>query len=133
MKLHNIKGTQRYCGPGALASIMNVSSNDAARLIREATGRKSICGTHGYELESVLRKAGYKLRTGGIPKSQRPTLARWLKEREDRNKLVIVGLTSHWCVVKGNKYIDNITLEPVWIRQAPNRRARVTYWIEVSR
>jgi len=133
MKLYNVTGTQRYCGPGALSAVMGISSNDGARLIREVTGRKSICGTHDYELEAVLRRNGFKLKTYGYPKPSQPTLAQWLRRREDRNKLVIVGLTSHWCVVKGNKYIDNITKEPVWISKAPNRRARVTYIIEVSK
>ncbi len=59
-------------------------------------------------------------------KGERPTLARWLRERYpfQMDRIYLVNITGHFVVVRGRKFVDNKTMEPVFIRQAPGRRSR---------
>ena len=82
------------------------------------------------EVRSVLKSYGYRVLHRWVMK--KPTVARWLRERENRKQLVVLITTRHFAVVYGNRYIDNHTKEPVFIRQAPFRRARLQGYLLVT-
>lgn len=126
MKLTAIQGKNSYCGPAAIAAIVGISTDAAAKAIRE-TGykRKSVRRLHPEELEWALAKLGYAVHYQQMSPSDTPTLAKWIRDREDRAAVNIVYVTGHYAVVSGNKYIDNHTKEAVWISKAPGRRKRV--------
>lgn len=130
----------RYCGPSAISAITGICTGDAARRIRENTGRKMITGTHPREVIQVLNQyditatphtIGFNLnRTTG------PTLAAWLratvKERTaDRVFLIVSGW--HWQLVQGRRYVCGLTGDVVSIKsKAVRRRARVANVFELT-
>jgi len=132
MTLSAITGKNSYCGPAAVATIAGITTDEAAKHIRKAYNRKSIRRVYPEELVHALTELGYTANYMEFPLARRPTLAKWLRGREDRNKMTIVFLTGHFATVKGNKYIDNHTKEPVWISKAPGRRKRVVGVITVE-
>jgi hypothetical protein len=131
MKLTAINGKNSYCGPAAVAALTGVTTTKAAEFIRTAYNRKAIRRVYPEELVHALKEMGYRATYSLV--SGKPTMAKWLREREDRNAANILFLTGHFVAVKGNKFVDNHTKEPVWISKAPGRRKRVLGVIEVER
>lgn len=55
-----------------------------------------------------------------------PTLAEWMRSKRDPDAYYVVGLSDHWVLVKGRKFIDTFTKgQWVFLRSAPHRRKRV--------
>ena len=70
------------------------------------------------------RVCGYRF----TPSSERPTLAKWLRDSKDirtagRVFLVVAG--RHFQLVSGRRYVCSQTTDVVSVRSAPHRRARV--------
>jgi hypothetical protein len=103
---------------------------------------RPVKGTYTHEVNECLKHYGYHLVSSAnrIIKYhdhknnlQRPTLAKWLRQRKDRNELNLVDAGCHWVLVKGVKFVDSFTQVPVFIRKAPHRRARVVEVHKVER
>jgi hypothetical protein len=63
-----------------------------------------------------------------------PTLAAWLRTREDKAAVYVVNVTGHYVLVAGRKFVDTGTRgEWVNIGDAPHRRSRVENVWRVSR
>jgi hypothetical protein len=63
-----------------------------------------------------------------------PTLAAWLRTREDKAAVYVVNVTGHYVLVAGRKFVDTSTRgEWVNIGDAPHRRTRVENVWRVSR
>lgn len=140
-KLHPAKradgSTQMYCGPFAICTVTGENYERVRAVVNMYRWKKSnasICGMYCSDLEDTLRYFG-RLKgftVNNVKVSTNPTLAKFLKERPPEliNKVVVISLTNHFVVVKGRKFVDNHVKTPVFIRQAPFRRARVKqYWI----
>ena len=128
------KDKNRYCGPSVISALTDLTTGQAARLIRKQSGRKVIKGTHTYEVLKALtacnikadrwRREGVRLnRTNG------PTLAAWLRlTKKDRTPgrvfLLVAGW--HWQLVSGRRYTCGRIRDIVSIRdKRVKRRARV--------
>ena len=128
------KDKNRYCGPSAISALTDLTTGEAARLIRKQSGRKVIKGTHTYEVLKALtacnikadrwRREGVRLnRTNG------PTLAGWLRlTKKDRTPgrifLLIAGW--HWQLISGRRYTCGRIRDIVSIKdKRVKRRARV--------
>ena len=129
------KDKNRYCGPSAISALTDLTTGEAARLIRKQSGRKVIKGTHTYEVLKALtacnikadrwRREGVRLnRTNG------PTLAGWLRlTKKDRTPgrifLLIAGW--HWQLISGRRYTCGRIRDIVSIKdKRVKRRARVS-------
>lgn len=130
MKLHSIKGKNSYCGPAAIAALTGVTTDDAARELRAVSGRRAIKWCYTSELVAALERLGYRATETRV--GDNPTLARWLRERENRGVATIVLVTGHFVAVKGNKFADNRNPDPIFISKAPGRRRRVKYVLTVT-
>ncbi len=128
MRLHTIKGDGRrvMCGPGAISAITGKDVADVKAMVYKVKGVRYVCRMSNGHMISTLLRFGYRIRSRA-EFNPKPTLARWLKSRAPGklNSVYLVRLRGHFMVVKGRKAIDNMTVDPVFIRQAPNRRARV--------
>jgi len=130
-----------YCGPSVISALTDLTTGEAARLIRKQRGRVAIKGTSRYEVFDALyacniipsqwKSDGVRLgRTNG------PTLAKWLKlSKEDRTPgrvfLIVAGW--HWQLVCGRKYTCGRIREIVSIRDnRVKRRARVAEVYELQ-
>ena len=114
MKVNRRPGGNRYCGPAALSAIAGITTDTAAQVLREITGRRAICGVTIAAMREALRRLGFRVhdpiryldaQAGSL---QRPTLARWLQEYpRGAEDIVLVCLTGHYLIVKDRRIYDN--------------------------
>jgi len=135
------KGHNRFCGPAALSIIAGVDTAEASAVIRFVNKKRSVQGTHDWEIIKSLNLLGYNVASAAklnpLKPKDNPTLAGWLKsDARDGKTLYLVAAGHHWLVVQGRRYCCGKTSEIVSIRDAKvKRRARVTavYRIEHER
>ena len=53
MKLHNVEGKQRWCGPAAIAAIAGVTTDNAAALIRRLERKRMVTRTNIISLQPL--------------------------------------------------------------------------------
>ena len=146
-KLHDTLGKRTpsggsiYCGPTAIMAITGRDYPEVRAVANQFRGMKptmAIRGLSTSNLKAVLYHFGYM----AIPVPKRDdfdykgkTIARFLRERPDdlRNECLILCTRDHFVVVKGRKFMDNYTQQPVWTSKAPHRRARVKLFMIVKK
>jgi hypothetical protein len=126
------KDKNRYCGPSVVSAVTDLTTGEAARLIRIQTGAKKITGTSSSEVHRALRACNISVKRryySGLNRTTGPTLAGWLRmSKADRTAgrvfLIVAGW--HWQLVSGRKYTCGRIREIVSIRdKRVKRRARV--------
>ena len=135
------KGHNRYCGPAALSIIAGIDTAEASAVIRFVNKKRSVQGTHDWEIIKSLNLLGYNVASAAklnpLKPKTNPTLAGWLKsDGRDGKTLYLIAAGNHWLVVQGRRYCCGKTSEIVSIRdEKVKRRARVTavYRIEHAR
>lgn len=61
-KFNNVKGYNTYCGPTALATLLGITTDEAAKRIRSnSPRRKMVKACHTSEVLKVLRQAGWQV------------------------------------------------------------------------
>jgi len=140
MKLRPVKtlnGERTFCCPSVISAITGFTVAlicaviNRHRLERRESTRIDVGGMHFYEVNDCLRTYGYeavpteKNKPFHVDPDRRPTIAKWLKQRDDRNELNLVDAGNHYQLIKGVKFVDSFTKVPVFIRKAPHRRSRV--------
>ncbi len=125
----------RYCGPSVISAVTNLTTGEAARLIRIQSGKRSVKGTSTRNVRQALEACNISMIWKPAPvgsrygKSSGVTLARWLKlthgTRADRVFLIVAG--HHWQLVSGNRYVCGVVGDIVSIKDKKvKRRARVS-------
>lgn len=137
--LHEVTGRNRYCGPTAVATILGVSTDHAAALMRAYSGSPAIRGAAVGWVCGALRAEGCRLSATGYQyasrkPAERPTLAAWLRDvPRDAGKHYIVVFRDHYGVVLGRQYLCSQTnRQRVRFADIPGRRGRVHGWIVVE-
>ena len=123
-------GRNRYCGPGAIALLTNLSTHDAAQKLRDVTGRTAIRYVEWEPMHEVL--SAYHTLGNRQFASGRMNLSAWMDYAEAGIHLVIV--TGHWLVADTAKGLvaDNHTKLPIPISCYKKRRKIVRSWCEVE-
>ena len=135
------KDKNQYCGPSVISAVTNLTTGEAARLIRKQNGRKAIRGSYTHEVLDALRSCNIKAnrwsKTGvRLNRKTGPTLAGWLKmSKEDRTPgrvfLIVAGW--HWQLVSGRRYTCGRIREIVSIKdKRVKRRSRVAEVYELT-
>lgn len=147
MNIHpvTVKGprSNRWCGPAVISIIAGVTTDAAAKLLRDLTGRRSITGTYHYEVDWALRNLGYRLtalprgsdadrsdaRACGLRHyGEKPTLAAWLRDTpRPAGTVFLVIAGNHYMVISGHRYCCGRVREIVSVRDdRVKRRSRVS-------
>mgnify|MGYP003665745127 FL=1 len=135
------KDKNRYCGPSVISALTDLTTGEAARLIRKQSGRPKITGTSTRQVLDGLRACNIKAcrwEKPGVRLNRKtgPTLAGWLKmSQEDRTPgrvfLIVAGW--HWQLVSGRRYTCGRIREIVSIKdKRVKRRARVDEVFELT-
>lgn len=138
MKLHSTIGKRTksgghiYCGPTAVMTITGKPYLEVQKAINKNRWRNptaAILGMQASDLVRTMQDFGYLMTPlvslDGQDFKDR-TLAAVLRDRTDTlNHCHIIKTRNHFITVCGNYYMDNHTMKPVFVSQAPNRRARV--------
>jgi len=123
------KDKNRYCGPSVISALTDLTTGEAARLIRKQSGRKTIKGTYIREVREALRACNI-VSFGVKVEHPKPTLARWLKlSKADRTpgRVFLIAAGHHWQLVSGRRYTCGRIRDIVSIRdKRVKRRARVS-------
>lgn len=135
------KDKNQYCGPSVISALTDLTTGEAARLVRKQSGRPRITGTSTSQILDGLRACNikaYRWQKPGVRlnRSTGPTLAGWLKmSKEDRTTgrvfLIVAGW--HWQLVSGRRYTCGRIREIVSIKdKRVKRRARVAEVYELT-
>lgn len=134
-KLHAIRGNNTFCGPAAIASVLGLSTDHAARVLRAISGEKRVTGVYPTHFVQALRSLGCELEHVFIPPQQRMQVRQWLEVNASlfAEKHVVIDFADHYGVVLGGKYQCGISLGPVdWATQfIPSERGEVTEYVVV--
>ncbi len=133
----------QYCGPSVISALTKLTTGEAARLIRmQSPNRKSVRGTHTYEVRRALDACNIEMRR--LPytpvvsngRKRRPSLAAWLKQsKKDRTpgRVFLIAAGNHWQLVSGRRYTCGRIREIVSIKdKRVKRRARVSEVYELT-
>ncbi len=112
-----------WCGPAALTAITGKSYEECEALLAGWQSKRPVTGVGLYAMRHALEKLGYTLIAERTRRRQ--TLVQWHRGRSERRGVYLVSITGHYCVVRGDVYVDNHTVKPVAFAVAPNRRALV--------
>ena len=119
----------RFCGPSVISAVTNLTTGEAARLIRKQTGRSNVTGTYRAEIRQALAACGIEMRYYHFKSIIKPTLARWLREsKDDRTpgRVFLISAGHHWQLVSGRRYTCGRIRDIVSIKdKRVKRRARV--------
>ena len=135
------KDKNRYCGPSVISALTDLTTGEAARLVRKQSGRPRITGTSTNQVLDGLRACNikaYRWQKPGVRFNRKtgPTLAGWLRmSQEDRTPgrvfLIVAGW--HWQLVSGRRYTCGRIREIVSIKDKKvKRRARVAEVYELT-
>lgn len=140
--LYEVTGKNRYCGPTAIATILGVSTDHAAAMIRGQTGRRSAMRVSVRDLAAALEQAGCSVSRYSVigPLSTQPTVAAWLRGERGiagglpKHKHVVLVHGSHFGTILGTRYLCSLTSRStVPLKSIPKRRARVSGWLVIDR
>lgn len=102
-----------WCGPAAIALLTGLSSDQAAKAARIATGHKRIIGLTGDEAIVTLIRLGFRCDVlESFDLDYLPTLKKWWYDTfrlPDSPLLLFLVNEPHFAVVKGTEYGDNAT------------------------
>lgn len=130
-----IVGSNKYCGPAVLSSLLKIDTGEAARRIREGSNVRSVKGTYIGQLKKVIEDANLKVKSNVLYGVKKPTLATWLKiSKENRvaGRVFLILAGRHWQLVSGRRYVCGQTKEVVSVRdKRVKRRARVQAVYEI--
>ena len=133
----------RYCGPSVISALTKLTTGEAARLIRmQSPNRKSVKGTHSYEVRRALDACNIEMRRFPYTpvvsngKKRRPSLAAWLKQSKKSRtpgRVFLIAAGNHWQLVSGRRYICGRIRDIVSIKdKRVKRRARVSEVYELT-
>lgn len=130
MTLHPAIGSNRYCGPGALAILTGHDTRATAAKLRELTGKRAILDTPHQAMVDALTSWGFEVAElfdfrETQPKLHRPTLARLAPTLGAG--LFLIVITDHYVVLDtaALEVCDNLTIYPLPLARYRKRRARV--------
>jgi hypothetical protein len=102
-----------WCGPAAIALLTGLTSDQAARAARIATGHRRVIGLTGEEAIVTLIRLGFRCDVlESFELEYLPTLKRWWADTfrlPDSPLLLFLVNEPHFAVVKGAEYGDNAT------------------------
>ena len=133
----------RYCGPSVISALPNLTTGEAARLIRlQSPNRKSVKGTHSYEVRRAFDACNIEMRRFPYTpvvsngKRRRPSLAAWLKQSKKARtpgRVFLIAAGNHWQLVSGRRYTCGRIRDIVSIKdKRVKRRARVSEVYELT-
>jgi len=124
--------TRVFCGAFTIMALTGRSHEqvkDRLREVNDWSTSKRIMGMWTWEVTNALRSYGIANTQKKYAKKDRPTLAKWLRDRrgEQVHNCYLITLTHHYVLVNGNQFIDTFTQEPVHVDDCPHRCARIKF------
>ena len=122
-------GKNKFCGPFAIAALTGGTTDDASRLVRLLTGRRSVMGMSTIEMGKALTSRGR------LHKVYRPrcTLNQWINNHAKPDTQYVVLVTGHYIAVDGNRVACSQKRTPVRLDDVTGKRRKVWQVWELNR
>ena len=134
-KLHAIRGNNSFCGPAAIASVLGLTTDHAARVLRSISGDRRVTGVYPVHFVQALRNLGCEVEHLTVPAVHRMPVRQWLEVHASlfAEKHIVIDFADHYGVVLGGQYQCGISMGPVeWATQLiPSERGEVTEYVVV--
>lgn len=134
--LHPHRGKNRWCGPGAIAILTGVTTDDASRMIRAFTGKRNCMGTPTHVVRKVLYECGITSHLSDEYWSgKRPTLNQWVADGLSRGGTYLVIAGNHFQILTDGLFVDNQVKEVTAfedLKKGKRRRVSHTYRLHCS-
>ena len=78
-KLHAIRGNNSFCGPAAIASVLGLTTDHAARVLRSISGDRRVTGVYPVHFVQALRNLGCEVEHLTVPAVHRMPVRQWLE------------------------------------------------------
>lgn len=115
-----------YCGPAAIAALTGVSTGEAARLLRDVSGRPWIKGASENIVLDVLASLGLDVVDSyRIYPMKIMTLQRWIRERWTGELALVVAMNHYWAF-DGGYFCDSFNRLPTPVDQIHNPKSFVS-------
>ena len=126
--LHRTVGSNRYCGPGALAALTGHDTGETAKVLRTVTGKRAIIGVSAKHFYWAL----VRLNPSPVPMVVEAYAHRSLEfiGRQLAAGRYAILLTGHYCALEVHAdgsvdVCDNMTVYPLPLLKYRRRRKRV--------
>lgn len=117
-----------------MATVLGISTDHAATVAREVSGKRAIKGLSTHHLKLSLEKLGCNVYRYSTDKAAQPTVAQWLKANahifKDQHVVLVHG--NHFGTLLGKRYLCSLTKKlSVPLADIPKRRARVEGYLVI--
>ena len=134
-KLHAIRGNNSFGGPAAIASVLRLTTEHAARVLRSISGDRRVTGVYPVHFVQALRNLGCEVEHVTVPAAHRMPVRQWLEVHASlfAEKHIVIDFADHYGVVLGGQYQCGISIGPFeWATQLiPSERGEVTEYVVV--
>ena len=123
-RLHPTTGKNAYCGPTAMATVLGISTDHAARIIRVFSGHRSIKGVSERHLLDAFKRAGCGLRYRDfrVEGQGLVSAAQWVRRHADlfADRHVIIVFGRHYGTLLGDRYQCSLSQRVVPLEDLPH-------------
>lgn len=114
-KLHLIRGKNSFCGPSAIATVLGLTTDHAARVLRSFSGEKRVTGVYPAHLVQALCALGCDVEYVQVLPAERVRVRQWLEtnSRLFENQHVVIDFSSHFGTLLGGQYQCSMTRSPI--------------------
>ena len=115
-KLHPIRGKNTFCGPSAIATVLGLTTDHAARVLRSISGDKRVTGVYPTHLVQALCALGCDVEYVQVLPAERVRVRQWLESnaRLFENQHVVIDFSSHFGTLLGGHYQCSMTRSPIY-------------------
>lgn len=132
-QLNEVTGKNRYCGPTAIATILGITTDEAARIAREISGKTSIRGMRHALMLDVLKHLGCTVEYFRI--EEKMTANQWVQSNKAlfKNNYVILSHGKHYGTMLGRNFLCSLSYrEVVGLKEIPKLKSRVKAYFVIK-
>lgn len=133
VQLNEVTGKNRYCGPTAIAAVLGVTTDEAARVARAISGKASIRGMKYALVLDVLKHFGCTVEFFLV--QERLTANQWVQSNKAlfRGNHVILAHGNHYGTLLGGKFLCSLSnREVVGLKDIPKLKSRVAGYFVIK-
>lgn len=123
-RLHPLTGNNRFCGPAAMASVLGISTDHAARVIRGISGQRGIKGVSELHLWQALKALGCSLTYRNLrgEGAALESAAEWVQRHANlfAAKHAIIVFGQHYGTLLCDQYQCSLTRRVVHLAELPD-------------
>lgn len=130
----SLRGRNKFCGPAALAAILNCTTDEAAAQIRRVSGQRAVKGAYTFHVLDAIERLGGRCMTLPVRATLGDDRRLWQMAPKRPLTLAVVkmpGGGGHFVLVRKGKVLDSWTRKWVKVTEYVHRNTVVTEMTEI--